>query len=144
MFVVNKQYNMKYLIILLTILFYGCDKNTHTYDNLSDLLQSQTWYISYIQEMSESGQIRYDQSYPYNIYKLNYSQNNIIIETSRDKFVGNWTIIENRNLILKIDIPDNDEINKLSGEWIVDDIYIWSYDQDRIVLKRNNIEIGLN
>lgn len=135
---------MKYLLILLTILFFGCNKNTNGYNELSNLLQSQTWYISYIQEISESGQLRYDQSYPYNIYKLDFNEKNIIIKTSRDIFVGEWTIIDDENLILKIVTPDNIEINKLSGEWIVNDVYVWGYDQDRIVLKRNNIEIGLN
>lgn len=135
---------MKYLLILLTILVSSCEKNTHGYNELSDLLQSQTWHISYIQEISESGQLRYDQSYPYNIYKLDFNEKNIIIKTSRDIFVGEWTIIDDENLILKIVTPDNIEINKLSGEWIVNDVYVWGYDQDRIVLKRNNIEIGLN
>jgi hypothetical protein len=135
---------MKYLLILLTILVFSCDKNAHGYNELSDLLQSQTWYISYIQEISESGQVRFDQSYPYDIYKLDFNQKNIIIKTSRDIFIGEWVIIDGKNLILKIDTPDNIEINKLSGEWVVDDVYVWGYDQDRIVLKKNNIEIGLN
>lgn len=135
---------MKYLLILLTILVFSCEKNTHGYNELSDLLQSQTWYISYIQEISKSGQLRYDQSYPYNIYKLDFNEKNIIIKTSRDIFVGEWTIIDDENLILKIVTPDNIEINKLSGEWMVNDVYVWGYDQDRIVLKKNNIEIGLN
>ncbi len=135
---------MKYLLILLTILFFGCDKNTNGYNELSDLLQGQTWHISYVQEISESGQIRFDQSYPYNLYNLDFNQKNIIIKTSRDIFIGEWVIIDGKNLILKIDTPDNIEINKLSGDWTVDDIYVWGYDQDRIVLKKNNIEIGLN
>lgn len=134
---------MRYFLALLIVFFFSCDKNAHGYNELSDLLQSQTWYISYIQEISESGQLRFDESYPYKQYKINFDNDNIIIQTYIGEYIGTWRTIEEDKIILQIKIPNNSEINKLSGDWTVDDIYVWGYDQDRIVLKKNNIEIGL-
>jgi len=135
---------MKQIIFLILILCFGCSKDSLKQHEFIDLLRSQTWYISYVQETSPNGQLRFDESYPYKQYKINFDNDNIIIQTYIGNYIGTWKTIEDDKIILQIKIPNNSEINKLSGDWTVDDIYVWGYDQDRIILKKLNIEIGLN
>jgi hypothetical protein len=141
---------MKYLIpivILITLLLQvKCNKDIASKEEFEALLKSKEWQIAYIQETpgGDKDKVRFNTSYPYDLYKIHFQDNECFsVKTNRETHPCKWGVVEGKEIILNLSTPPSDDISILSAEWVLKDSYVWGYDQRRIILVNNNIEIGL-
>jgi hypothetical protein len=141
---------MKYLIpivILITLLLQvKCNKDIASKEEFEALLKSKEWRIAYVQETvgGDKDKVRLNISYPYDLYKIQFQDNDLFsITTNRETYLCNWKVIEDEVIILHFETPDYEGIRILSADWVLKDSYVWGYDQRRIILINNNIEIAL-
>jgi hypothetical protein len=141
---------MKYLIpivILITLLLQvKCNKDRASKEEFEALLKSKEWRIAYVQETvgGDKDKVRLNISYPYDLYRIYFSEKQCFsIITNKDSYPCRWDVIEDKEIILNLSTPLSDDISILSAEWVLKDSYVWGYDQRRIILINNNIEIAL-
>lgn len=129
-----KYYHVvKLNIIILFLLFTGCDKQEV---NLSDLLQSKQWELFYY-KIDKKNHTYYATEYQYRIQFMDNSQI-AMFKQSGDVEYGKW--FTSNNKILDIGM---DNKNVMTGKWEMIEYKIWGYDQDRITFKNDTIEIGV-
>lgn len=141
---------MKYLIpivILITLLLQvKCNKDIASKEEFEALLKSKEWRIAYVQETvgGDKDKVRLNISYPYDLYKIQFQDNDFFsITTNRETYPCKWKVTEKEVIIFHFETPDYEGIHILSADWVLKDSYIWGYDQRRIILVNNNIEIAL-
>jgi len=125
---------MNKILFGLILLLISCNKENI---NLTDLLQSQQWDLTYCIIKKET-HTYYAIEYQYRI-QFRPNQQMVIFKQSGDAEYGNWEVINNKMLDFKI----NKE-HIMDGKWDLVEYSVWGYDQDRIILQKENIEIGLN
>jgi hypothetical protein len=142
-FNINKI-GMKFRFIYLfvaALLFAGCGKEVHSYDETNSVLVSKQWQIAYVMEKRDKGPVLYNDNY-LTTNLVFYSNGQVYTKINSNEYVGEWELIEIKsNPYLEINIPN---LTYLSGGWVVSDMYIWGYDQMRLVLTRYDFDRGVN
>lgn len=125
---------IKILIFLSTSLFLlSCNKKDI---NLTELLQSQQWELAYYR-IEKGDLIYYATEHQYRI-QFRPNQQIYVFKQSGDVEYGDWSVENNKIIDIKID-----RLEVLSGQWELIKYYVWGYDQDRLQLRYDTIEIGL-
>lgn len=120
-------------LLLFLLFFLECSKENV---DLHNLLTSQQWYIFYY-SINECGRVIYAKEFNYAIHFIDNDIIKVISQSGRS-LEGKWTI---NNNFLNINVLKSSE---LTGNWEMVNYKVWGYDQDRLVFKNNNIEMGLN
>lgn len=120
-------------LFLFLLLFLKCGKENV---DLHNLLTSQNWYLYYY-SINTNGKLVYAREFDYRIHFIT-NDTIKVIKQSGQLMLGKWRINDN---FLNIDIVESPQ---LTGKWEMVNYNVWGYDQDRLVFKNNNIEMGLN
>ena len=104
--------------------------------DLHNLLTSQQWHLYYY-SIDKGDRVVYATEYQYRIQFLDKDVVRIF-KQSGDVMTGTWKTNGN---FMDVDVLKSPE---LTGRWEMKEYKVWGYDQDRLVFKNNNIEIGLN
>jgi hypothetical protein len=125
---------IKILIWLATsLLFLSCNK---TKVQLSELLQSQQWELAYYR-VEKGDLIYYATEHQYRI-QFRSNQQIAVFKQSGNVEYGDWSVENDKILNIKMN-----RLQALSGQWKLIKYYVWGYDQDRLQLRCDTIEIGL-
>lgn len=130
----NKIYSI-FISAAALLFFVGLSCGKENVD-LHNLLTSQQWYLYYY-SIDKGDKVIYATEYQYRIQFLDKDSIKVF-KQSGAVMTGRWEI---NNNFMYIDIVNSPE---LTGKWEMVEYKVWGYDQDRIVFKNNNIEIGLN
>lgn len=135
---------MKFRFIYLFVavfLFTGCEKVPQSYDEVYDLFVTKQWDLNYIMEDRGKGPVLYNDNF--NTTTLLFNPNKtLFVEVSGKEYVGTWGLeTVKSSLHLSIDIPDLEYISK---DWIITDIYGWGYEEIRVIVKTYDFSRGIN